>query len=274
MGGGSKDMDKIRKNGAVKIGDTEMYYVSFGKGEKKLVVLPGLSDGLATVKGKSLVLSAPYRRYLNEFTVFMFSRKNEMPEGYSIREMAADLVFAMKQLGIEKASVLGVSQGGMVAQYVAIDHPEIVDKLILTVTAPGVNDMIRGVVGSWIDMAKKDDHVSLMCDTAEKTYSDAYLKKYRKVFPLMAAFTKPKSYDRFYKNAYSILGFDARGDLGKIKSPTLIIAGDDDKIVGNDAAKELKEGIKCSELFVYAGLGHGTFEEAPDFYDRVFTFCK
>ena len=39
------------KNGTVKIGNTDMYYVSFGKGERKLVVLPGLSDGLATVKG-------------------------------------------------------------------------------------------------------------------------------------------------------------------------------------------------------------------------------
>ena len=40
-------MDK-RRDGAVKIQDTEMYYVSFGKGKKNMVVLPGLSDGLAT----------------------------------------------------------------------------------------------------------------------------------------------------------------------------------------------------------------------------------
>lgn len=39
-------------NGSIKIGDTEMYYVSFGTGTKQMVVLPGLSDGLATVKGK------------------------------------------------------------------------------------------------------------------------------------------------------------------------------------------------------------------------------
>ena len=42
------------KNGSVRIGDTDMYYVAFGRGPKKLIALPGLSDGLATVKGKAL----------------------------------------------------------------------------------------------------------------------------------------------------------------------------------------------------------------------------
>ena len=57
-------MDIGRKNGVAKIDDTDMYYVSFGRGEKKLVVLPGLSDGLATVKGKAVVLSGVYKRFL------------------------------------------------------------------------------------------------------------------------------------------------------------------------------------------------------------------
>ena len=47
------------KNGCVAIGETDMYYVSFGHGDKNLVVLPGLSDGLSTVKGKALLLKAP-----------------------------------------------------------------------------------------------------------------------------------------------------------------------------------------------------------------------
>ena len=112
------------KNGCAAIGNTDMYYVSFGTGERKLVVLPGLSDGLATVKGKAMLLAAPYRRFFRDYTVFIFSRKNDMPEGYSIREMAEDQIRVMKDLGIGQADVLGVSQGGMIAQYMAIDHPE------------------------------------------------------------------------------------------------------------------------------------------------------
>ena len=49
------------KNGQVSLGETEMSYVSFGHGEKVLAVLPGLSDGLATVRGKALLLAGPYR---------------------------------------------------------------------------------------------------------------------------------------------------------------------------------------------------------------------
>ena len=261
------------KNGTVKIGETEMFYAAFGSGDKKLIALPGLSDGLATVKGKALVLSLPYRKHLKEYTVYMFSRKNAMPEDYSVRDMAEDQVKAMKELGIEDAYVLGVSQGGMIAQYIAIDHPEMVRKLILAVTAPYANPLLRKSVGEWISMAKRGDHAALMADTAEKTYSEGYLKKNRKYLPLLAAFTKPHSYERFLRNAEAILHFDVRDELAKIKCPTLILAGSDDHTVGNEAVDELNSAIAGSEKYIYEGYGHGAYDEAEDFYERVFAFC-
>ncbi len=263
----------MRKNGCVSVGNTEMYYVSFGSGSKNMVVLPGLSDGLATVKGKAWILSPPYKKFFSDYTVYMFSRKNEMPDGYTIRDMAEDQVLAMKALGIEEASLLGVSQGGMICQYVAIDHPETVKKLILAVTAPNANAIVKEAVSGWIGMAERGDHTALMIDTAEKMYSEDYLQKNRRYFPLLAKFTKPSSYERFMKNAYAILGFDSREELSKIKCPTLIIAGDDDNTVGNEAPYILNRGIAGSELYIYEGLGHGVFEEAKDFYDRVLEFC-
>lgn len=262
------------KNGRVVIKDTDMYYVSFGHGSKNLIVLPGLSDGLTTVKGKALFLKAPYKRFQNEYTVYMFSRKNNMPEDYTIRQMAEDQALAMKVLGIGRAAVLGVSQGGMVAQYLAIDYPELVEKLILTVTAPYANDIVQDAVGSWIGMAKQGDHVRLMVDTAERMYSKAYLDKNRKLFPVISRFTKPASYERFFRNAYAIMEFDAREELSNICCPTLIIAGDDDNTVGNDAPYELNDRIPDSKVYIYHGLGHGAFEEAKDFYDRVYEFCE
>ena len=264
----------MRKNGRVTVGDTEMYYVAFGRGTKKLVALPGLSDGLATVKGKALLLSAPWKPFFGDYTVYLFSRKNDMPEGYSIRDMADDQVRAMEALGIGRADVLGVSQGGMIAQYMAIDHPETVRKLILAVTAPHANAVVRDAVGGWIGMALRGDHAALMTDTAEKMYSQRYLQKNRKYLALLARFTKPRSYERFLKNARAILDFDCRGQLAEIRCPTLIIAGGDDRTVGNEAAGELNRGIAGSELFVYDGLGHGAYEEAKDFYDRILAFCR
>ncbi|MBP5208246.1 MAG: alpha/beta hydrolase [Clostridia bacterium] len=264
----------MRKNGCVTVGDTDMYYVAFGRGQKKLVVLPGLSDGLATVKGKAWILASPYKRFFQDYTVFMFSRKNSMPEGYSIEDMADDQATAMKLIGIDRACVMGVSQGGMIAQHIAVKYPAAAERLILAVTAPYANEVVKDAVSGWIGMMNRGDYRSLMVDTAERMYSEEYLRKNRKYFPLIAKLTKPQSYDRFMKNADAILRFDARNELSKIGCPTLIIAGSDDRTVGNDAPRELKNGIANCELFVYEGLGHGLFEEAKDFYDRVLAFCN
>lgn len=262
------------KNGRIPVGRTDMDYVSFGYGSKVLVLLPGLSDALATLKGKALLLAGPYRRFFEKYTVYMFSRKNAAPDGYSIRDMAADQAAAMKLLGIESACVTGVSQGGMIAQYLAADFPELVEKLVIAVSAPYANDIVRDCVNTWLGMAKENDHRRLMIDTAEKSYSAGYLKRFRKTYPVIGLVAKPKSYHRFIVNANAILGFNARGEIGKIACPTLIIGGSDDKIVGVQASYEMKEKIPESRLHVYQGLGHAAYEEAPDFNERVFSFLE
>ena len=262
------------KNGSVTLGNTEMSYVSFGQGERAFVILPGLSDGLLTVRGKALMLAKPYQAFFDKFTVYMFSRKDQMPEGYTIRDMAEDQAKALETLGIREADVMGVSQGGMIAQYMAIDHPEIVRKLVLAVTAPRTNDIIIEGVSYWIELAHKGDHKALMIDTAEKSYSEAYLKKYRKIYPVIGLIGKPSNYDRFFINAQAILGFDASHELGRISCPTLVIGGEEDKTVGAQASYELHEGIAGSELFMYPGLGHAAYEEAKDFNRKVLDFLK
>ena len=123
------------KNGTLRIGNTEMDYIRFGKGQRVLIMLPGLGDGLRTVKGTAVPMAFAYREFCKDFTAYAFSRKNELPQGYTTRDMARDQAEAMEQLGIQKADIFGVSMGGMIAQYLAVDHPEKVGKLILAVTA-------------------------------------------------------------------------------------------------------------------------------------------
>ncbi|MBR2810547.1 MAG: alpha/beta hydrolase, partial [Solobacterium sp.] len=185
------------RNGSVKLAGTEMYYARFGHGDRNLVVLPGLSDGLSTVKGLAMVLAAPYRKHFDSHTIYMFSRKNAMPEGYSIKDMAADQLTALRQLGIDQTSVLGVSQGGMIAQYIAILAPQMTERLVLAATAPDCSEMAREKVLHWLELVGKKDHKQLMIDTAECSYSPAYLARYRKVYPLLGLAAKPKTYERF-----------------------------------------------------------------------------
>lgn len=262
------------KNGSVTLENTSMSYVSFGYGKKVFVVLPGLSDGLVTVKGKALLLAGPYREFFKEYTVYMFSRREKLPEWYSIRDMAADQAKALKLLGIEKVSIMGVSQGGMIAQAFAIDYPEMVEKLVVVVSAPRANELVQENVRAWIELALQGDHKNLLIDTAEKGYTEGYLKKYRKMYPILGMVGKPKNYDRFLVNARAILGFDVQDELHRITCPTYIIAGSEDKTVGMDASYVIKENVRNCELFVYQNLGHAAYEEAKDFYHRVYHWLK
>lgn len=245
------------KNSAVPVKDTAMRYVSFGHGKRSAVILPGLSDGLTTVKGKALLLAPHYRSFFDEFTVTMFSRKDTMPEGYSIRDMADDQAVAMQALGLEGSFLMGVSEGGMIAGILAAEHPELVKKLVLAVTAPCMNGLIRENVTCWIGYAEKGDHRSLMIDTAERSYSPAYLKKYRRMYPVIGLVGKQKDYGRFLVNAKAILGFEGSEKLGNISCPTLVIGG-----------------IPGSALYMYEGLGHAAYEEAKDYNARVFGFFR
>jgi len=128
------------RSGVVRLPDAAMDYVVFGTGTQPLVMIPGLGDGLTTVKGMAAAMAYSYRMYAKDYQVYIFSRKNnletyyDLNQQYTTREMAEDLASALKTLGIAQAKVLGVSQGGMIAQYLAIDHPSFVDRLVLAVT--------------------------------------------------------------------------------------------------------------------------------------------
>lgn len=261
-------------NSRIPLGNTEMEYVSFGDGNRVLVLLPGLSDGLATVKGKALLLAPPYRHFFKEYTIYMFSRKKSMPEGYSIRDMAHDQAEALKQLGISRVSLLGVSEGGMIAQYFAADYPEMTEKLVLAVTSPKADDMVRENLTRWTRYAETGNHRQLMIDTAEHSYSEAYLKKFRLMYPVIGLIGKPETYDRFLINVQAIMHFDASDVLNRIMCPTLIIGGENDQIVGSRASCILHEAIAGSQLYMYSAYGHAAYEEAEDFNSRIYRFLQ
>ena len=180
-------------------------YIRFGTGPRALIILPGLGDGLQTVKGTALPMAWMYRIFAKDFTVYMFSRKADLPENHSTREMAQDLREVMDALDIEKADILGVSMGGMIAQWLAIDHPEKVGKLILTVTSSRPNPILTESIAEWICQTNAGDHTALMASNLRKIYSPAYCRKNGWMVPILGKVTKPKSYGRFLIQAQACL---------------------------------------------------------------------
>ncbi|MBE9063171.1 alpha/beta fold hydrolase [cf. Phormidesmis sp. LEGE 11477] len=249
-----------------------MDYVAFGKGQQPLLILPGLSDGFKTVKHQALPLTFYYRRFAKDFRVYIFSRKNELPASYSTRDMASDQNVALEKLGIEKACVIGVSQGGMIAQHLAIDFPSSVAKLVIAVSLARQTETLQRVVKRWIDMAKAGDYRSLVIDTMEKTFTNRQLRNYRPFYPIISRVGKPTSFARFLIQASACLTHDAYQELGAIQCPTLVIGGDSDRVAGKGTSQEIASKIKHSQLVLYKDLGHGAYEEARDFNQQIQTF--
>ena len=262
------------ENACLRLPDGEMDYIRFGSGARTLVMLPGVGDGLKTVRGMALPFALLYRELAKDFTVYVFSRRRELPEHFSTRQMAEDQNTAMERLGLSGAAVVGVSQGGMIAQWLAIDHADKVEKLVLTVTLARPNDTLRDVIARWTGMARRGDYRGIMLDTAERSYSEKRLKQTRLEYQLLGSLGRPKSFARFVTQAESCLTHDAYGELARIHCPTLVIGGTDDRIVTGAASEEIAAQIPGAELYLYDGLGHGLYEEAPDFLTRVADFCR
>ena len=241
----------------------------FGKGSRPLVLIPGLS--LQRVKGSALPLAYMYRIFSREFKVYVMDKKEDVPDGYTIRELADDAAFVMEELGLSAAAVFGVSQGGMIAQYLAIDHPRLVQRLVLGVTASRQNDVMEAAVSGWVRMAEQRDYEAFMTDMFYKMYSAAYIRKYKWAFPLLSRVGKPKDFTRFIHLANACLTCDAYPELQKITCPTFVIGGKQDLVVTGRASEEIAAALHC-KIHMYDTLGHAAYDEAPDFNQRIYQF--
>ena len=261
---GAKEL-KLTANGM------QFDYIRFGSGKKPLIMIQGLNT--RGIKGAALSLAYMYRIFAKEYTVYLFDRRPVVYDGITVRDMAADIASAMDALGLRNADVFGTSQGGMIAQYLAIDRPDLVRRLVLAVTLSRNNDTVNQVVGDWIEMAERGDIKRFVLDMAEKMYSETYVKKYRPLMPLLTILQKPKDVQRFVILAKACLTCDTYDILDKIKCPTLVIGGKQDKVVSGVASEEIAEKLGCA-LHMYENLGHAAYEEAQDFNQMVYDFLS
>ena len=259
------------KEASVRINNTTMDYVAFGRGDKPLVIIPGLS--LNRVKGAGLSLAYMYRIFAKDYRVYIFDRKEMISEGYTVKDIAEDTAYVMKVLGISKAYVFGVSQGGMIAQHLAIYYPELVEKLVLGVTLSRQNETVKNVIETWIRFARNNELEHFIKDMLQKMYSVQYIKKYRMLIPLMIKMSKKADLNRFVILAKSCLEFDISSELYKIQCPVLVLGGKSDKVVTGEASEEIAEKLQC-EIYMYEELGHAAYEEAKDFNERIYRFFQ
>ena len=244
-------------------------YITFGNGTKPLIMIQGLNT--RGIKGAAMSLAYMYRIFAKDFKVYLFDRRDVVQEGITVKEMASDIALAMDALGIANADVFGVSQGGMIAQYLAIDRPDLVRKLALAVTLSKGNDTVKQVISKWMELAQQGSMKELVADMAEKMYSDAYIKRYRPLMPLLTILQKPKDVERFVLLAKACLTCNVYELLDKIKCPVFVLGGKQDQVVTGVASEEIAAKIGC-KMHMYDNLGHAAYEEAKDFNQEVYDF--
>ena len=262
------------KNGELTIDNTTAYYITFGNGKKNLIMIPGVGDGLKLVKGLAIPFSILYKTFCKDYRVFVFSRRNDLPKGFSTEDMANDIIKHMDDLRIDSADIVGVSQGGMIAQYIAINAPERVNKLVLAVTVAKSNEILKDSINTWIQMAQNKDYKGIMVDTAERSYTGNYLAKQRKLYKLLGLFGKNATFERFINEAEACLKHDISNKINEIKCPTLVIGARQDKALGIVGSEELAKYISNSELYIYDEYSHGVYEQARDFNKKVLDYLR
>ncbi|MBE6971845.1 MAG: alpha/beta hydrolase [Ruminococcaceae bacterium] len=259
------------KERKLKLPGLQMDYITFGKGPKPLIMIQGLNTN--GIKGTGIPLAFMYRLFARSFKVYLFDRRDTIKDGITVRELANDVAAAMDSLNIKDAAVLGVSQGGMIAQYLAIDRPDLVNKMVLAVTLTKNNPTVVAAIERWIDMTQRNDISALVADMSNTMYSPAYVKRYTLLMPLLTILQKPKDPQKFIRLAKACLTCDTYQELDKIHCPVLVIGAAQDKVVGSTAYIEIAEKLGC-ELFVYEDLGHAAYEEAKNFNRKVYDFLK
>ena len=139
---------------SVMMEDYSMDYFRFGRGEKTLVILPGIS--VQSVMNSADAVSDAFQMMQEDFTIYVFDRRKELPREYSIYDMASDTAAVIRQVGISDIYLFGASQGGMIAMTMTIENPDFVKKLALASTSSDVKAEQYESLDEWIELAKKE----------------------------------------------------------------------------------------------------------------------
>ena len=198
------------------------------------------------------------------------SDKPEVP--YTIADMAGDVVGLLDALGIGRAHVLGMSMGGMIAQEIAISHPERVARLVLCSTTGGATR----VIPTWKMMkqlARKPAAYEPQ-QTLDMLYTPAFRREHPELMAALAARmqSSPPHPASMAIHRQASKRFDSFGRLRRISSPTLVIHGEEDWVFRPKHAKLLHRRIAGSQLLLLPGAGHGALFQEPLAIEKALAF--
>lgn len=199
---------------------------------------------------------------------------DEVTEPYAIGDVAEDVHELMQALGIERASLIGISMGGFVALELAVRHPDLVDKLILVVTSAGGAThvstspaIMRLLLPDTEEEVETGEGARRVCSAvAAPGWADRHPEEIETFVEI--ARHRPMTKAAYLRQLAANRGHDVSGELGRIHAPTLVIHGDVDPLVPVENGRLLAERIDGARLIVYPDTGHIPEVERPDEFNR------
>jgi pimeloyl-ACP methyl ester carboxylesterase len=192
------------------------------------------------------------------------------PSPFTIGDLAADARDVLKACGIDRATVLGISMGGMIAQELAIRHSEIVEKLVLVATMPPTpahTPMSRDALRLSVSRPLRDQRLrQFFVRTWAQTTGTGFAAAHPEVFDelgdqIMRRIT-PRS--GLVNQARAIMSWHGPGRLRRVSAPTTIVHGDQDPLIAVDNGRRLAQLIPAATYVELAGVGHLVTHEAGE----------
>ena len=266
--------------------NVKIKYHTIGEGPP-LLMLAGLG-----MDHKTWLPQIPY--FKDDFKVIVFDNRGIGESSssfglYTIETMTDDAVAIIDHLDIKKTNIIGSSMGGMIAQEIAISHPEKVEKLILCSTTSKTNknfkekilDGLREIIDGGKGMIDVDPHHILFKKAfnyiLELTFSNQFISDNKKLIKKMLEeyLSKGVYVETLLKQIHAISKFDSSKRLSNINLPTLIITGTNDKFIPPENSEKLFQTIPNSVLVKIIGGTHGMhYENADEFNENVMRFLK
>ena len=182
-----------------------------------------------------------------------------MPGPYSIEDLGRDVLGLLDVLGLERVSFAGCSLGGMTGMWLAINAPGRVGRLALCNTSAHMPPR-----ETWTERAAtvRERGMGAVVDAAlERWFSPEAPAASVAATRAMLLATDAEGYAGCCE---AIAGHDLRAEIGRIQSPTVIVAASDDPSTPPDHARALEAGIEGARLVVLDGPRHLACVERPD----------
>jgi 3-oxoadipate enol-lactonase len=255
---------------------TRIHYELSGRADgEPLLLLQGLGADLKGWAAQRYALGRQFRLLLVDNRG---AGRSDKPDGpYDLEVMANDAVAVLDAEGVDSAHVVGASMGGVMAQIIAVRHPDRVRSLVLSCTACHHHAWRVELLEDWAELAETRGMRALTGEAIRWLVGPRHHVRFRLPFGLLGPFVFNIPAPAFAAQARAITAMsdDVRDELRHVTAPTLVIVGTQDILTPMPDSEELAELIAGAELSVIPGAAHGLMIEAANaFNERVLEFLE